>query len=188
MPTQRNPARRHAQRHRPGNHNETLLAAERDIIATNHNESLLAGTRSGINMQHNETLLAATRGGMNSDNHNESLLAGTRGGMNRKPQRDPPRGALSDRARPRDERTRDRPSTPPGSVAAPRGRRAGRAGGRADAPVPARVPARRSWSRPGRRGTRRRLHRARGLRRQSPGRLAQRPPGGPQNAPDRASG
>jgi hypothetical protein len=48
-------------------HNETLLAAEHDVIAaehdviaTNHSESPLAGTRSGLNLgNHNETLLAA---------------------------------------------------------------------------------------------------------------------------------
>ena len=60
------------------NHNETLLAAERGIIASNHNESLLAAERGFLSANHNETLLA-TEQGIIATNHNETLLRTERG-------------------------------------------------------------------------------------------------------------
>ena len=60
------------------NHNETLLPAQRGLIAANHNETLLAAERGFIIGNHNETLLPGTRGGR-LINHNETLLPAARG-------------------------------------------------------------------------------------------------------------
>ena len=71
----RGPQQKEADMTMPHNHNETLLlGGARHHIVGNHNETLLAAERGKLTANHSESLLAAERGYL-SANHNETLLA-----------------------------------------------------------------------------------------------------------------